>query len=167
MFCFDDFSNKVAVISLHVDFFIHILSYMGKVSKGKHLIDPNYLQDMLFLWKPLKYFFLFPFLGENLRMPHILEKGQCMWACGTSTKVLNQDWYWISLWCTWMQMGFVFINTVNPCFSRGTSVSPYFEKFLPKSPVYTYMYKISYWKQENNTMKVARSSRGWCKICIQ
>lgn len=80
------------------------------MSKRKHLIDPNYLQDMLVLWKPLKYFFLFPYLGENLRMSHLLEKRQhtLMRACGTSAKMLNQDWYWITLWCIWMQMGFVF-----------------------------------------------------------
>lgn len=92
------------------------------MSKRKHLIDPNYLQDMLVLWKPLKYFFLFPYLGENLRMSHLLEKRQhtLMRACGTSAKVLNQDWYWITLWCIWMQMGFVFSYTVIPRFSRAT-----------------------------------------------
>lgn len=34
--------------------------------------------------------------------------------------MLNQDWYWITLWCIWMQKGFVFIYTVIPCFSHAT-----------------------------------------------
>lgn len=101
-------------------FFIHILSYMGKENKRKHLIDPNYLLGMLFLWKLPKYCFFFPCVGGNPRTSHPLEKGErtLMRASGAEAKikVLNQGWYWITLLYIWTQTGLLFSDVMVPCF---------------------------------------------------
>lgn len=97
---------------------------MGKESKRKHLIGPNYPWDMLVLWKLSKYCFLLTCLGGNPRTSRPLEKEECtlMRASGTKAKikVLNQGCYWLTLLYIWMQMGLLFSDVVVPCFGCAT-----------------------------------------------